>query len=222
MKISSFALPVLTARGNSRISENVAGLSSEFLFPLLIGVSMASFATTEKRQAKYVSPRSVLPRADIDRKGWIQHMKSVLGVLLMLISGTIPTWAVLGQYESSVSVDQEYMKSEDRVQDFQAYKVHELTSASGTIIREYVSSKGLVFGVAWRAPFMPNMEQLLGSYVTNLQTASKSQTHVRHLRGLIVKTDDFVFVSNGRMRFWKGSAYVPSLVPNNVSVEVVR
>jgi hypothetical protein len=24
------------------------------------------------------------------------------------------------------------------------------------------------------------------------------------------------------MRFWKGSAYVPSLVPNNVSVEVVR
>ena len=222
MKTSSFALPVPTARGNSRISENVAGLSSEFLFPFLIGVSMPSYTTTEKRHAKYVKPRSVLPRADIDRRGWIQHMRSVLGVLLMLISGTIPTWAVLGQYESSVSVDQEYMKSEDRVQDFQAYKVHELTSTNGTIIREYVSSKGLVFGVAWQAPFIPNMEQLLGSYVTNLQTASKSQTHVRHLRGLIVKTDDFVFVSNGRMRFWKGSAYVPSLVPNNVSVEVVR
>jgi len=28
MKISSFALPVPTARGNSRISENVAGLTS--------------------------------------------------------------------------------------------------------------------------------------------------------------------------------------------------
>jgi len=149
-------------------------------------------------------------------------MKRVLGVLLMLISGTIPTWAVLGQYESSVSVDQEYMKSEDHVQDFQAYKVHELTSANGTIIREYVSSKGLVFGVAWQAPFMPNMEQLLGSYVTNLQTASKSQTHVRHLRGLIVRTNDFVFVSGGHMRFWKGTAYVPSLVPSDVSVEVVR
>ena len=149
-------------------------------------------------------------------------MKNLVGVLLVLISGAVPAWAALGQYESSVSVDQQYMKSEDRVQAFQAYKVHELTSANGTIVREYVSPKGLVFGVAWQAPFMPNVEQLLGSYVTNLQTASKSQTQVRHLRGLIVRTNDFVFVSGGHMRFWKGSAYVPSLVPSNVPLEVVR
>jgi hypothetical protein len=121
-----------------------------------------------------------------------------------------------------VSFDQEYMKSEDRVQAFQAYRVHELTSANGTIVREYVSPKGVVFGIAWQAPFMPNMEQLLGSYVTNLETASKSQTQVRHLRGLIVRTNDFVFASGGHMRFWKGSAYVPSLVPSNVSAEVVQ
>jgi len=69
---------------------------------------------------------------------------------------------------------------------------------------------------------MPSMQQLLGSYVTNLQTASPAQTHIRHLRGLTVKTNDFVFVSGGHMRFWKGNAYVPSLIPNNVSVEVVR
>ncbi|MFZ0960907.1 MAG: DUF2844 domain-containing protein [Terriglobia bacterium] len=149
-------------------------------------------------------------------------MKNVLGVLLILTLGTVPAWAVLGQYESSVSVDQQDMKSEDRVQDLQAYKVHELTSANGTTVREYVSPIGLVFGIAWQGPFMPNMEQLLGSYVTNLQTASKSQTQVRHLRGLIVRTNDFVFASGGHMRFWKGSAFVPNLVPRNVSVEVVR
>ena len=149
-------------------------------------------------------------------------MKNVLGVLLILTLGTVPAWAVLGQYESSVSVDQQDMKSEDRVQVLQAYKVHELTSANGTTVREYVSPIGLVFGVAWQGPFMPNMEQLLGSYVTNLQTASKSQTQVRHLRGLIVRTNDFVFASGGHMRFWKGSAFVPNLVPSNVSVEVVR
>ena len=149
-------------------------------------------------------------------------MKNVLDVLLILTLETVPAWAVLGKYESSVSGDQQDMKSEDRVQDFQAYKVHELTSANGTTVREYVSPKGLVFGVAWQGPFMPNMEQLLGSYVTNLQTASKSQTQVRHLRGLIVRTNDFVFASGGHMRFWMGSAFVPSLVPSNVSVEVVR
>jgi hypothetical protein len=149
-------------------------------------------------------------------------MKNILGVLLILTLGTVPAWAVLGQYESSVSVDQQYLRSADSVQAFQGYKVHQLTTANGTIIREYVSPKGLVFGVAWQARFMPNMQQLLGSYDTKLQSASRTQTQVRHLRGLIVKTDDFVFVSGGHMRSWKGSAYVPSLVPSNVSVEVVR
>jgi len=149
-------------------------------------------------------------------------MKNVVGVMLLLVLGTLPACAALGQYESSVSFDQEYMKSEDHVLEFRTYRVHGLTNANGTIVREYVSPKGVVFGIAWQAPFMPNMEQLLGSYVTNLQTASKSQTQVRHLRGVIVRTNDFVFVSGGHMRFWKGSAYLPSLVPSNVSAEVVQ
>jgi len=149
-------------------------------------------------------------------------MKNILGVLLILTLGTVPAWAVLGQYESSVSVDQQYLRSEDRVQAFQGYKVHQLTTPNGTMIREYVSPQGLVFGVAWQAPFMPDMKQLLGSYVTNLQTASRTQTQTRHLRGIIVRTNDFVFVSSGQMRHWRGNAYVPSLVPSNVSVEVVR
>jgi hypothetical protein len=149
-------------------------------------------------------------------------MKNILGVLLALTLGTVPAWAVLGQYESSVSVDQQYLRSADNVQAFQGYKVHQLTTADGTIVREYVSPQGLVFGVAWQGHFMPNVRQLLGSYVTKIQTASPAQTQVRHLRGLIVKADDFVFVSGGHMRFWKGRAYVPSLVPSNVSVEVVR
>jgi len=152
----------------------------------------------------------------------MHQMKNVVGVMLILVLGALPACAALGQYESSVSFDQEFMKSEDRVQAFQAYRVHELTSANGTIVREYVSPKGVVFGIAWQAPFMPNMEHFLGAYVTNLQTAAKSQTQVRHLRGLIVRTNDFVFVSGGHMRFWKGSAYVPSLVPSNVSAEVVQ
>jgi hypothetical protein len=147
---------------------------------------------------------------------------TIWGLLLALTLGTVPAWAVLGQYESSVSVDQQYLVSKDSVQAFPSYKVHQLTTAKGTVVREYISPQGLVFGVAWQAPFMPNMQQLLGSYATNLQTATRAQTQVRHLRGLIVRTNDFVFSNSGHLRFWRGSAYVPSLVPNNVSVEVVR
>jgi hypothetical protein len=149
-------------------------------------------------------------------------MKSIMTVLLMLMMPSLPAWATLGQTEGSVSVDQQHLRSEDLVKSFQAYKVHQLTTTSGTIVREYISPKGLVFGVAWEAPFMPDMHQLLGDYVATLQSATKAQTQIRHQRSLIVKTNDFVFVSAGRLRFFKGRAYVPSLIPSNVSVEVVK
>lgn len=149
-------------------------------------------------------------------------MKITLGVLFILTLGTVPAWAVLGQYESSVSLDQEFLRSEDRVQAFQAYKVHELRTLNGTVVREYVSPQGLVFGVAWQAPHIPNVEQLLGSNLTELQQAVQSKTR-RHSGGpLIVRTNKLVFVSGGHMRSFHGYAYVPSLLPNNVSAEVVR
>ena len=149
-------------------------------------------------------------------------MKTTFSVLLILILGSVPAWATLGQYESSVTTDQQHMRSQDRVQSFQAYKVHELTTANGATVREYVSPQGLVFGVSWQGPFMPDMQQLLGAYAANLQAAPPAQTQVRRRRGLIVNTKDFVFVSGGHMRSWKGRAYVPGLVPSNVSVEVVQ
>ena len=59
----------------------------------------------------------------------------------------------------------------------QSYKVHQLTTANGPTVREYVSPQGVVFGIAWQGRFMPNVNQLLGTYVTNLQTATAAQTH---------------------------------------------
>jgi hypothetical protein len=149
-------------------------------------------------------------------------MKATLSLLLILNLGSVLAWAGLGQSEASVSADQQYMKSEDHVQSFQAYKVHQLTSANGPTVREYVSPQGVVFGITWQGRFVPDMNQLLGTYVTNLQTATPAQTQIRHLRGLTVKTDVFVYSNFCHMQICKGSAYVASLVPSNISVEVVR
>jgi hypothetical protein len=147
-------------------------------------------------------------------------MKITLTVLLILILGSIPAWATLGQNEASVSADQQYLRSEDRVQAFQAYKVHQLTTANGTIVREYVSPQGLVFGVTWQGHFMPNLQQLLGSYMTDLQQGQRTQVVRR--RAVTIQTDDFVFSSVGHLGFFRGRVYVPSLVPSNVTVEVVQ
>jgi hypothetical protein len=148
-------------------------------------------------------------------------MRASVGVLLTLILATAPAWAALGEYESSVSLDQQALRSEDRVQTFQAYKVHELTSANGTIVREYVSPEGKVFGIAWKGHFAPDMRQLLGPSYAEFQQALQSRAP-RRGAPLIVRTDELVFVSAGHMRAYYGHAYVPSLVPSNISAEVVR
>jgi hypothetical protein len=148
-------------------------------------------------------------------------MKITSGVLLILTLGAAPAWAVLGEYESSVSLDQKYLRGEDRVTLGQGYKLHQITSPNGGVVAEYVTPEGKVFGVSWRAPFMPNMEQLLGSYATPVEKAAQAQTR-RRGGPFIVRANDFVFVSGGHMRAFHGSAYVPSLLPKNVSAEVVR
>jgi hypothetical protein len=139
----------------------------------------------------------------------------------MLVLGAAPAWAVLGEYESSVSLDQKAMRGEDRVVSAQGYKLHQITSPNGAVVTEYVSAEGKVFGVSWRAPVIPDLEQLLGSYLAPVQRAAQAQTH-RRGGPFIVRASDLVFVSGGHMRAFHGSAYVPSLLPKNLSAEVVR
>jgi hypothetical protein len=148
-------------------------------------------------------------------------MKIVLGVSLILALHAAPAWAVLGEYESSVSLDQQYMRGEDRVTAVQGYKLHQITSPNGAVVSEYISPQGRVFAVSWRAPFIPNLGQLLGSYISQVQQAAQAQTR-RRGGPLVVRANDFVFASGGHMRAFHGSAYVPSLFPQNVSAEVVR
>jgi len=148
-------------------------------------------------------------------------MKTALVVLLILAVGATPAWAVLGEDEPSVSLDQEYMRGEIRAEAHQGYRLHQITSPNGAAVREYVSPEGKVFGISWQAPFMPNLQQLLGSYFTYVQEVTRSQ--VRRRGGpLVVRKNDFVFVSGGHMRSFHGHAYVPSLLPPNVSAEVVQ
>jgi hypothetical protein len=66
----------------------------------------------------------------------MSYAKAILSALLVLALGNMPAWAGLGQPEASVTSDQLHMKSEHRVQDFQAYKVHELANTEGAVVRE--------------------------------------------------------------------------------------
>ncbi|MBZ5543872.1 MAG: DUF2844 domain-containing protein [Acidobacteriia bacterium] len=147
-------------------------------------------------------------------------MKTVLAALLVLVLGSAPAWAVLGEYESSVSSDQKYLRGEVRAMALQGYSVQQITGADRTVVKEYVSPAGLVFGISWQGPTMPDLQQLLGSSFSEFQQAAQSR--VRRRGPLVLRTDRLVVESGGHLRSFHGRAYLPSLLPKNIPAEVVR
>ena len=144
-----------------------------------------------------------------ERHGW-KSMRTSLGVLLILSLGAAPGWAALGEPESSVSADRQMLRGQIREEVHEGYRLHQITDASGGVVREYVSPAGVVFGVSWQGPFVPNMQQLLGSYFTHLQQYAQAQSG-RHGGPLMIQKDNFVFASGGHMGWRHGHACVPSL-----------
>jgi hypothetical protein len=100
------------------------------------------------------------------------------------------------------------------------HTVHEIQTPSGTIVREYVSSAGTVFAVAWQGPVMPDLRQALGIYFDRYIKAVSGE-HAGHRRRAI-REPDLVVQSNGHMRSFSGRAYLPQLLPQGVSVEEIR
>ncbi|MDR1709855.1 MAG: DUF2844 domain-containing protein, partial [Candidatus Accumulibacter sp.] len=91
-----------------------------------------------------------------------------------LLSFYASAWAALGEGEASVAVDQEAMNASRRVSDAPQYALHEIQLNSGTLVREYVSAKGIVFAVAWQGPFLPDLKQLLGQYFDAYTEAARN------------------------------------------------
>lgn len=140
----------------------------------------------------------------------------------MLLSAA-PGWAVLGEYENSVATDQQVMRGQVRAMARQGYSLHEITAPGRMVVREFVAPSGRVFGVAWSGSTMPNLKQLLGSYFTDFQKGARKQRSLRGPRQpVVLRSKKLVVVSGGHMRSFSGMAYVPDLVPGNVSAEVVR
>ncbi|HZT78348.1 MAG TPA: DUF2844 domain-containing protein [Vicinamibacterales bacterium] len=132
--------------------------------------------------------------------------------------------AALGGTASSVDADRVKMQGALlRIQSAQSYTLHEIQSAAGISVREYVSSSGDVFGVAWSGPAMPDLQQVLGTYFTAYQQAVQEARRTRRARGPIaIDTGDLVVQVSGHMRSFTGRAYVKHLMPPTVDPSAVR
>ena len=139
---------------------------------------------------------------------------SILGAL------ALPAWATLGGSAESVVTDQTKFHAKRAVVERQDYTIHEITSDDGTVIREYVTPAGKVFGVSWTGPTIPDLAQLLGTYNAEFQTTIHAKRGSRN--AAVVRNSDLVVESAGHIRAFRGRAYLNSMLPSGVTEEVVQ
>jgi Protein of unknown function (DUF2844) len=147
----------------------------------------------------------------------------IVGLALLGLT-SLPASAGLGGNADSVQADGAHMKAQVRGSTNAAgYSVERLTLPSGTVVREYLTEGGVVFAVSWQGPTMPDLRDTLGSYFEQYTAASAAAQHdARTRRHFEVNESDLVVESNGRMRDYYGRAYVPSLLPPNVTAADIQ
>jgi hypothetical protein len=133
------------------------------------------------------------------------RLKSIGAILLTLALGS-PAFASLGGNLSSVETDGAQMKAQ-----------------TGTVVREYVSPEGRVFGVTWQGPFIPSMQQLLGTYFKQYTAGVKAQHDAGPgRRPLSIQQPNLVVHNTGHMRSFYGRAYDPGLLPEGITANTIR
>ena len=145
-----------------------------------------------------------------------------LGLSVAVFGTAYRSHATLGESTNSVESDREALSAVGgAITVHNGYTVHNLNSAS-TAIREYVSSSGVVFAIAWNGLVYPDLTKLLGSYAAEYEEALKQTPREPGRRHLEVKTDRVVVQKWGHMRNLQGRAYVPGLLPPGVSIDEIK
>ena len=144
-----------------------------------------------------------------------------LGALLLAGEAPLPARAALGDTVASVQADRVSMKGQLRTRSEPGYSVQEITAANGVLVREFVSPSGVVFAVSWSGRAMPDLQQTLGTYFAQYRTSVAAQRATGQRSGhhhVEIRAPSLVVHSGGHMRQYFGMAYVPSLVPQNLSI----
>ena len=144
-------------------------------------------------------------------------------VVAAVLSATLaaPALAALGGDAASVQADGVHMKAAVRVTPSSTFSVHEIASAAGLVLREFVGTDGKVFAVSWSGPTNPDLRQVLGGYYPQFLQAAATTPGNSH-RQLTITQPGLVVQNSGRMRAFSGRAWVPGMLPQNFSVADIK
>ena len=144
---------------------------------------------------------------------------------ILLVASLIPSdraHALFGESRDTISADFNAMKAVRRATVSQeGYSVEEALS-DATTVREYVSTSGVVFAIAWNGYVHADLEQLLGSYWSAYSVARQNTARIHGRKRQQVTTDTVVVETWGHMRDLRGRAYVPSMIPTGVNINEIK
>lgn len=122
--------------------------------------------------------------------------------------------AALGDTVQSVAADRMKLHATSpQSRTAVGYTVQEMTLPSGTVVREFVSAAGTVFGVAWQGPAPPDLQQLLGRYFPGYVAAPRGP----HGRGYArTEAGSLVVENTGHTGAMHGHAYLIDGLPAGV------
>ena len=104
-----------------------------------------------------------------------------------------------------------------------SYTVSSTTLPVGTVVNEYVGADGVVFGVAWQGPRIPDLPKLLDSYFSQYVQGIQNQRANGGGRGPVsVSGSALVVRSGGHMGSFAGQAYLPPALPVGVSPSDIK
>jgi len=151
------------------------------------------------------------------------RMLFVIGIMIAAAALPFAARASLGGDTSSVHDDQAKMQGTLRTTSNDSYDVNEIQTVNGVVVREYVSSSGNVFGVAWQGPSHPDLKQLFGAYYDKYVQDVRAQRAQRHGHGpLLIQQPGLVVQISGHMRSLTGRAYLTQSLPAGVRSEEIR
>lgn len=154
---------------------------------------------------------------------------AAFALLIALSAGTslhsIPAHAGLGHNEQDGAIEDDRKAVSGVLGSTTShgnYTVQEIAT-KGRTMREYVSSDGKVFGIAWEGINHPDLAVVLGDYYGEFGEVSKKSTRGMGRRShRTIQSANTVVIRSGHMRSFRGKAYAPSLIPEGVTADDVR
>ncbi|CAN5746728.1 DUF2844 domain-containing protein [soil metagenome] len=141
---------------------------------------------------------------------------------IMLLLYAHPALAVLGGAPTEFGVRGSARKAQALVVlTRQNYRVNESMLVSGTLVREYVASSGVVFAVSWHGPFLPDLHTLLGAHFNTMVTEAHKIPRAGHSQ-LRVARPEVNIVSGGHLRAFEGRAWMFSGFPPGFNLDDIQ